>query len=165
VLGIVLLYVNTVLHVPAAPREFGFEGANTKRKAQFLSDRNRESLLFGRGPKAIRNRERLKFRTSGDVNVTVAIDAHTVNAHQELFLCTVSGIVVCAHIVNRTRNGTCVNRVVLVLWKERAMYGGTSWALSPDRTSANMKMGKNLGQNTRGHRYITVSDTYSQRRA
>jgi hypothetical protein len=63
-----------------------------------------------------------------------------------------------AESVNRTRNGTCVNRVVLVLRKERAMYGGTSWALSPERASANMKMGKNLGQNTRGHRYITVPD-------
>jgi hypothetical protein len=62
-------------------------------------------------------------------------------------------------VVNRTRNGTCVNRVVLVLWKERAMYGGTSWALSPERASANMKMGKNLGQNTRGHQYITVPDS------
>jgi hypothetical protein len=39
------------------------------------------------------------------------------------------------------------------------MYGGTSWALSPERASANMKMGKNLGQNTRRHRYITVPDT------
>jgi hypothetical protein len=38
------------------------------------------------------------------------------------------------------------------------MYGGASWALSPERASASMKMGKNLGQNTRGHRYITVSD-------
>jgi hypothetical protein len=61
--------------------------------------------------------------------------------------------------VNRTRNGTCVNRVVFVLWKERAMYGGASWALSPERASANVKMGKNLGQNTRGHRYITVPDS------
>jgi hypothetical protein len=60
--------------------------------------------------------------------------------------------------VNRTRNGTCVNRVVLVLWKERATYGGASWALSSERARANMKMGKNLGQNTRGHRYITVHD-------
>jgi hypothetical protein len=39
------------------------------------------------------------------------------------------------------------------------MYGGANWALSLERASANMKMGKNLGQNTRGHRYITVSDT------
>jgi hypothetical protein len=61
--------------------------------------------------------------------------------------------------VNRTRNGTCVNRVVLVLWKERAMYGGASCALSLERASANMKMGKNLVQNTRGHRYITVPDS------
>jgi hypothetical protein len=30
------------------------------------------------------------------------------------------------------------------------MYGGASWALIPERASANMKMGKNLGQNTRG---------------
>jgi hypothetical protein len=43
--------------------------------------------------------------------------------------------------VNRTRNGTCVNRVVLVLWKERAMYEGASWALSPERASAKVKMG------------------------
>jgi hypothetical protein len=39
------------------------------------------------------------------------------------------------------------------------MYGGASWALSPERASANVKMEKNLGQNTRGHRYITVPDT------
>jgi hypothetical protein len=38
------------------------------------------------------------------------------------------------------------------------MYGGASWALSPERASANVKMGKNLGPNTRGHRYITVPD-------
>jgi hypothetical protein len=60
--------------------------------------------------------------------------------------------------VNRTRNGTCMNRVVLVLWKKRAMYGGASWALSLERASTNVKIGKNLGQNTRGHRYITVPD-------
>jgi hypothetical protein len=33
-----------------------------------------------------------------------------------------------------------VNRVVLVLWKERAMYEGASWALSPKRASAKVKM-------------------------
>ena len=38
------------------------------------------------------------------------------------------------------------------------MYGGAGWALSPERASAKVKMGKNLGQNTRGHRYITVPD-------
>jgi hypothetical protein len=43
--------------------------------------------------------------------------------------------------VNRTRYGTCVNRVVLVLWKERAMYEDTSWALSPERASVKVKMG------------------------
>jgi hypothetical protein len=55
--------------------------------------------------------------------------------------------------VNGTRNGTCVNRVVLVLWKERAMYGGAIWALSPERANARVKMGKNLGQNTRASVY------------
>jgi hypothetical protein len=38
------------------------------------------------------------------------------------------------------------------------MYEGASWALSPERASTNVKMGKNLGQNTRGHRYITEPD-------
>jgi hypothetical protein len=43
------------------------------------------------------------------------------------------------------------------------MYAGASWALSPERASANMKMGKNQGQNTRGHRYITVPDKLCNR--
>jgi hypothetical protein len=42
--------------------------------------------------------------------------------------------------LNRTKNGTCVNRVVLVLWKERAMYRGASRALNPERASAKVKM-------------------------
>jgi hypothetical protein len=38
-----------------------------------------------------------------------------------------------------------VNRVVSVLWKERAMYGGASWALSPERASAKVRMGREPG--------------------
>jgi hypothetical protein len=61
--------------------------------------------------------------------------------------------------VNRTRNGTCVNLVVLVLWKEKAMYEGARWALSLERASVERRWEKNLGQNTRGLRCTTVPDT------
>jgi hypothetical protein len=44
-------------------------------------------------------------------------------------------------LVNRTRNGTCVNCVVLVLWKEQAIHVGASQALSLERASAKGKIG------------------------
>jgi histidine ammonia-lyase len=86
-----------------------------------------------------------------------AIRGHSIRPNRPIQIHSKEGNI----LVNRTRCRTCVNRVVLVLWKERAMYGDASWALSPERASANMKMGKNLGQNTRVHRYITVPDTPS----
>lgn len=45
--------------------------------------------------------------------------------------------------VNRTRNGTCVDRVVLVLRKEQNMYEGATCALKLERatTSVRRKMG------------------------
>jgi hypothetical protein len=46
-----------------------------------------------------------------------------------------------ADSVNRTRYGTCVDRVVLVLWKEQSMYAGANRVLGSERASVRSRMG------------------------